>query len=137
MNHQNEVPKYRKKSSKCAPKKHHHKHVYRDCILEWDDPHGKYTHEKGFLPQHKVAGSSYCIICGKLHPDFAMSFEWGGMCQQLDGCIWEYQLSDRAVQERDPSTRTIPTFYTQSRWDKYVPKDQFEKERNSHEEKND
>jgi len=49
----NEIPKYKKRSSKKRPRKSKHKHTYKECLL-LESQHRRYM--KG----------EYCSTCGKI-----------------------------------------------------------------------
>lgn len=102
-----DIPKYKKKSQVYSPKKSDHKHLSQDCVFEWDDPLGKLT-DKGFQKVHKVDGGAYCPICGQIRLG-EMSFDW---YKEIKGfSAFHLELSERAIKEIDPKTRTLPTFF--------------------------
>jgi hypothetical protein len=53
MDFENDVPKYRKKSTRQPPVKSKHKHLYKDCLLKKID-------------ENKAYKSEYCTVCGKI-----------------------------------------------------------------------
>ena len=62
---QNDIPKYRKKSSARPPTKAKHKHAYEPCLIEypldwWNKPHER----KRYVPHLQF--SAYCPVCGKV-----------------------------------------------------------------------
>lgn len=113
-----EETKYKKKSQNKPPTKSNHKHEYHDCIFEWDNPRGKFDKEKGFITEREIFGGSYCVVCGKMSYD--MSFKWRNVIHDFRG--WYHSvLSEKAKQELNPETRTLPTFVIDDRWNqKYV-----------------
>ena len=108
-----EETRYRKKSVKRPPKKSTHKHVFKPCVFEtkgivFDKAHGIV---KG--PNEYKMGS-YCEICGKVGP---ADRKWWcvGNSRFLLG-----QYTEEAERQLDPATRTLPTFYLEDYFQKFV-----------------
>lgn len=59
INIPDDIPKYKKKSTRHPPKKSRHKHTYEDCLLNVEYEMGGILYDSVFL-------SEYCAICGKI-----------------------------------------------------------------------
>lgn len=117
ITNQDDIPKYKKKSENKPPTKSKHKHDYQDCLFEWDNPNGRFTRESGWITQHEIFGGSYCKICGKIK--HTASFEWHNIVHEFHGYC--SRLSERAKQEINPETRTLPLFKLDDFWNqKYI-----------------
>lgn len=118
-NFNDEVPKYKKKSKSKTPEKAKHKHDYQDCVYEWDNPTGKFDRDRGFVPRHEIMGGTYCSICGKIGQMGTENFNWYVGVKEAHsyfGYVFSTELSERAKQEINPETRTLPTFYLYDNW---------------------
>lgn len=105
-----EVPKYKKKSTKRAPPKSKHKHRFEECILEYEGR--TYNKERGFVKKPDRSFGRYCVICGRIHI--------GGLNDHMEkvpygNCV-VYRHTDYAKKELDHETRTLPTFWVDDLW---------------------
>lgn len=90
---------YRKKSKARPPKKANHKHVWADCVFEFEDE-----------LLGKISIGTYCPICGKIGNP--MSRRW-----RQKTC---YEWTDAARKEFDPETRTLPLCHAKNYFSKFV-----------------
>lgn len=114
-----EVPKYRKKSTKKTPKKADHKHKYVNCVFGYDGI--LWDKECGFKTIPVKSIGTYCKICGKVGS--VIDQKWLRETNQWFGDKeYEQRWSDKARAEFDESTRTLPYFWLDERWgsNKYV-----------------
>ena len=117
-----EVPKYKKRSSRKTPKKANHKHKYVNCVFGYDGL--LYDKECGFKTIPVKSIGTYCEICGKVG-------SVGDKKWLKQTTIWygdkDYRSrwNDKANLEFDESTRTLPYFWLDERWgsNKFVEMD--------------
>lgn len=114
-----ETPRYRKKSTAKPPKKSKHKHLVEPCILEhpvdwWNKPHNRRR-------KNQVNIGGYCPICGKLG-DLKDKSLWYGKDTVFIGNyqFTESVLTKEGEKEMNPATRTLPTFYVDDPFAKFV-----------------
>ena len=111
-----EMMPYRKKSQKKAPSKANHKHHFEPCIIEYMGE--RLERGRGFIPDAKTAIKSYCPVCGKLSSELDYSIWYK---KEIVKRCWYNQPTERLLQELDPNTRTLPTFWVDDYWkQKYV-----------------
>lgn len=100
-----DVPRYRKRSYKKTPAKANHKHEFVNCVFEiaserFDDVHG-------FVPELRLSIGTYCRLCGKIGTTFDSAW-------RVDSGLYSYGVfgvwSEKAKEELNESTRTLPTF---------------------------
>lgn len=113
-----EIPKYRKKSTKKPPKKANHKHKWASCVYQTDSV--SYSKEKGFYKTPELTVGTYCSVCGKIglihNPDFIVQ-----MTEIINGNrYYSSDWSNEAKKELDPATRTLPLFIVDQFKDKFV-----------------
>ena len=120
MNIVDDIPKYKKKSQKTPPKKSKHKHVYETCIIEvpcewWNKPHAR----SGKTRSHFY---SYCPICGKVGEQNPGSERWWVEKKHSKYAGFYYPIAPTPEGERElnPVTRTLPTFYSDDIFPKFV-----------------
>lgn len=108
-----ETMRYKKKSSRRPPKKAKHKHVYENCVFCFDTMK-RFDRARGMIWGPALSVGTYCPICGKIGDVFDR--------QWYDGAAYQYPpaWNDRAQQEFDPATRTLPFFHLNSVWQKAV-----------------
>ena len=119
-NFNNDIPKYKKKSTASPPAKAKHKHEYVPCLIEhpwawWGKPH-EWEQSKRVL-----SFRSYCPICGKTNE--ADHDRWYTVIKKYheNGSSYiESVRSKEAERELNPSTRTIPVFKADRPWPKFV-----------------
>ena len=110
---------YRKKSTARPPKKSKHKHLVEPCILEYP----LMWHMKG---QEKSRGneavfSGYCPICGKIGTLKDKSRWYSKNAVFIGNYLMnETVLTEEGKKEMDPETRTLPTFYVDDPFAKFV-----------------
>ena len=107
----NDVPRYRKRSNKKAPAKSNHKHEYVNCV--YDVPTLRFEQTRGFLPTTRTAIGTYCKICGKVGDIY--DHTWFSVSN-----TWPPQWSNKAEQEFEESTRTLPRFKLDDLFQKFV-----------------
>lgn len=107
-----EIPKYRKRSKKRAPKKSKHKHHYENCVF-------RYTifREDQVLPfdnfdRWQMSIGEYCPECGKIGA--ICDTEW----KKVEKARYGYQSvwNDCAIAEFNEETRTLPYFEVENIW---------------------
>ena len=115
----NDIPKYRKKSTKKPPVKAKHKHVYEPCLFEI--PHEWYCkpHERKSNATFLVF-RSYCPICGKTSG--CDRERWFTRVKRFNGVIHylESVHTEEAERELNPVTRTLPVFKVADQFAKFV-----------------
>lgn len=57
------IPKYKKKSTRKPPKKSKHKHIYKDCLLKSKIA---FKYNTGERIVDRLHLGNYCTICGKI-----------------------------------------------------------------------
>lgn len=104
-----EVPRYKKKSKKKPPRKSDHKHVFEPCVLEY--PRGWFKKQYEQNEDRNVAIGSYCPLCGKVGDFNWVEFEF----------VWfNDSMSEEVEMEINPETRTLPTFWCDDPFQKFV-----------------
>ena len=94
-----EIPRHKKKSKAKTPKKSQHKHTYKPCVIEYPLDWYKKEHERSGEKQFSIG--TYCAICGKI-----------GELKR-----WYHTENES---ELNPETRTLPIFWTEDFFPKYV-----------------
>jgi hypothetical protein len=118
-NFDEEIPKYRKASQAKPPKKAKHKHLSEPCVLE--HPADWWQKEHLRTGEIKPTINYYCPICGKIM-GFREKERWYTLekvtnhpfsfCRDVE--------TEECIKEFNPETRTLPTFHTDSPFDKFV-----------------
>lgn len=119
-NFNNDIPKYKKKSTASPPAKAKHKHEYVPCLIEhpwawWAKPH-----ETG-QSKRVLSFRSYCPICGKIGD--VDRDRWWTTVKKVDGGGRRYIESVKtaeAERELNPCTRTLLVFKVDSPFAKFV-----------------
>ena len=116
MEYIEETPRYKKKSQAKPPKKSKHKHVYEPCVLEYIYPYAECVSGQGFKSGRGERIDGYCPICGKIGPTDMT--RWYKIDCDLSSKRWGHktELSDEAIKELNPDTRTLPTFDVGDDW---------------------
>lgn len=119
MDIQDDIPRYRKKSTSKPPKKSKHKHLREPCIIEY--PENWHTKEHLCGDGRHTSIGTYCPICGKIG-DIT---DWERWYQKEPVHVGIYILAQHAPtnegkRELDPETRTLPTFFVDSPFAKFV-----------------
>ena len=110
MNFTEDVPKYRKKSTKKPPKKAKHKHLCEPCVIERPADLYKKEHERS--GEIKPDIYSYCPICGKIG-DFRPDKDRWYTTVRRQGVAFSFLETvptEEGARELNPATRTLPTF---------------------------
>ena len=119
-NIENDIPKYKKKSTAKPPAKAKHKHVYEPCLIEhpadwWNKPHERKRYVRDFQ------FASYCPVCGKTdsadHDRWFMSVK---KYHENGNSYIDVVHTEEAERELNPCTRTIPVFKSDYPWPKFV-----------------
>lgn len=103
INIPDDIPKYRKKSSRHPPKKSKHKHIYKNCLLSYKMSIGYSTGESIV---DCVCLSEYCTICGKIRRK--------RMLEITD------EIKDLSADEILEKYKHLETFEIDDVYDKYV-----------------
>lgn len=114
-----EVPRYKKKAKKKTAKKANHKHRFENCVLGFNTVALDKAH--GFVPYPTISIGAYCPVCGKIGPiniDDWFEDEYKDRMPTLK--VWKKRWNDRAQREFDPCTRTLPYFWLDDQFQKYV-----------------
>lgn len=114
-----DTPRYRKKSTAKAPKKSKHKHLVEPCVIEYPLDWHRKAHERNGEKNISIGG--YCPVCGKIG-SLKDKSRWYGKDTVFIG---NYQLTETVATEEgekelDPKTRTLPTFYIDDPFAKFV-----------------
>lgn len=123
INIPNDIPKYKKKSTASPPAKAKHKHVHEPCLVE--SPVDWYQKEHERKGETRLSFRSYCPICGKTDsPDYD---RWETLVKRNRGVMSYYERvpTEEAERELNPETRTLPVFYSDSPWPKFVEIDRL------------
>lgn len=112
MNFVDDIPKYKKKSQKKAPKKADHKHLCEPCVIEHPKDWYKKEHERSGELAADIYG--YCPVCGKVTSYRPDKGRWYKTVQRNNGVFsyLETVPTEECERELDPKTRTLPTFRT-------------------------
>lgn len=120
MNFVDDILKHKKKSQKKPPKKADHKHLREACIIEiptdwFKKPHERSGETEGYF-------YAYCPICGKVtgyNPDRE---RWWTREERYNGSFHYYEtvLTEEGAKEIDRATRTLPTFWSNGIFPKFV-----------------
>lgn len=114
---ENDIPRYRKKSSKHGEKKSDHKHTYVSCVFERDLP--RFDDAHGLVYDGESTSFSigtYCPICGKI----GTTCDRGWTELRKTGRWYETGWNEAAQREFNPSSRTLPYFHISDFFQKYV-----------------
>ena len=114
-----DIPRYRKKSTAKTPKKSKHKHLVDPCVLEY--PLDWYNKPHDRVRGNHINIGGYCPICGKLG-DLKDKSLWYGKDTVFIGNyqFTESVLTEEGEKEMNPETRTLPTFYVDDPFAKFV-----------------
>lgn len=69
-----EIPKYRKKAARKAPKKADHKHEYERVIFRYINRNIAFSPERGYISGEDFYPGRRCTICGRLERGFEDGF---------------------------------------------------------------
>ena len=116
MDYYDEVGRYRKKSKRKPPKKFDHKHVFEPCVLEYNNPYGELSRERGFITTREARIDGYCPMCGKIGSIDMTPWEKNRDVHRGHLIVFNREPSDAALRELDPLTRTLPTFDVGDDW---------------------
>lgn len=115
-----DIMPYKKKKKKTI-KKSNHKHVYKFCVIQY--PWDKFDKEKGFLKEKTESLAKYCPVCGKLQTKLTPD-DWDKLTEYKHftfsaSMFWlpyveDKYLTEYAISQINPETRTIPTFEVES-----------------------
>lgn len=117
-----EVPKYKKRSSRKTPKKADHKHKYVNCVFGYNGI--LFDKECGMKEIPVKSIGTYCEICGKVGS--VIDRKWLKDTSQWYGDKnYKERWNNKALVEFDESSRTLPYFWLDDRWsaNKFVEMD--------------
>ena len=103
-----DVPRYRKKSTKRGASKSSHKHVYENCVFKYRPL--KFTEAHGMVKDMDSVIQSiglYCPICGKIKT--VSDDKW--MLSERGFLGISVRWNDKALDEFDEKKRTLPCFW--------------------------
>lgn len=115
MIYEDEVGRYKKRSKREHIPKSNHKHEYHDCVFEYQMQY--FDVEHGFNEKLSCEIGSYCIICGKIGGRLGAPSRWSYPARVHGKTYWETVFTDEYKREMNPKTRTVPTFFLESRYD--------------------
>lgn len=115
------IAPYRKKAKPKVPKKSKHKHLFQPCVVEY--PEDWYTKPHLQSGKRKADIAYYCPTCGKRTSVLEMD-RWREK-RPLDDSgiplpIFAIEPTEECAMELDPKTRSLPTFYMNDPFDKFV-----------------
>lgn len=114
-----DITRHRKKAQHKTPKKSKHKHIFEPCILEQPIDWYKKEHERSGEKCSRIG--YYCHICGKLG-DFQEKERWY-QCKLVDYLLfntYSNEPTEECERELNPLTRTLPTFFVEDYFQKFV-----------------
>lgn len=114
MEYRDDVMPYKKKAKPKPSNKSDHRHLYKQCILEYPRDWWQKKHLRG--EEITPVFRSYCTVCGKLST--ADIDRWYGSI--LGGNPHKVIPTPEAERELDPRTRTLPTFCGADPFEKYI-----------------
>lgn len=116
---ENDIPKYKKKSTAKAPPKSKHKHLVEPCVVAyssewWTKEHLRTTNKTTII-------TGYCPICGKIG-ELKDKSKWytkdNGVLNNVEWTKTVYTAEGN--REMNPETRTLPYFEINDPFDKFV-----------------
>jgi hypothetical protein len=114
-----DVIRHRKKAQHKTPKKSKHKHIFEPCVLEQPIDWHKKEHERSGVIRSRIG--YYCPICGKVG-EFQDKERWYELkpVDNLPFKAYTNEPTEECVRELDPLTRTLPTFFVDDYFQKFV-----------------
>lgn len=105
MHYVDDIPKYKKKKRKNTPRKANHKHVYENCVFQYDS----ITFDKGhgIISESKLSIGKYCPICGKIGTLF--DADWMIETHRWNGTFFS-EWTEAANKQFNEESRTLPFF---------------------------
>ena len=114
-----ETPKHKKKAKKKKVEKCNHKHQWANCVYDvkniWDNT-------------YQISIGTYCPVCGKIGKYFDDSWvdkitnqhKYKYVNSLIPIKYDKYEWNKNAIKEFNITTRTLPHFYIDNAFDKYV-----------------
>ena len=114
-----DITRYRKKSKPKTTKKSKHKHIFEPCVLELPIDWYKKEHERNGEKRSRIG--YYCPICGKLG-DFQEKERWYHLkkIEYSHLSTYSQEPTEECEKELNPLTRTLPTFFVDDYFQKFV-----------------
>jgi len=113
-----EIQRHRKKSQTKPPKKSNHKHIYEPCVIEYPDDW--YNKPHGQNGKRRVNFYGYCPICGKVGPTDQTRW-WKDIHIKVGKTLALQEApTEEGERELNPETRTLPTFFSDDPFPKFV-----------------
>ena len=114
-----DITRHRKKAQSKTPKKSKHKHIFEPCVLEQPVDWYKKEHERSGEKRSRIG--YYCPICGKTG-EFQEKERWYQLklVNNLPFQAYTNEPTEECTRELDPLTRTLPTFFVEDYFQKFV-----------------
>lgn len=117
MKYTEEIPRYKKKSKAKPPKKSKHKHMYEPCVIERPVDWYMKEHERSGVIKAEIG--MYCPVCGKAGSITDVDRWYQKEPTQSKWITCRTIPTEECILELDPTTRTLPTFWTDEIFPKF------------------